>query len=91
MKPENKATLTKILTYHVVPGRLTAAELITMVKAGHGKAMLKTVEGEPFTVTQNGSKLFVMGEKSGLGEVSIPNVMQSNGIIHVITSVILPN
>ena len=91
VKPENKAMLTKILTYHVVPGRLTAAELMTMVKAGHGKAMLKTVEGEPLTVTQNGSKLFVMGEKSGLGEVSIPDVMQSNGVIHVITSVILPN
>ncbi len=91
VKPENKATLTKILTYHVVPGRLTAAELMTMVKHGHGKAMLKTVEGEPLTVTQNGSKLFVMGEKSGLAEVSIPDVMQSNGVIHVVTSVILPN
>ena len=91
VKPENKAMLTKILTYHVVPGRLTATELMTMVKAGHGKAMLKTLEGEPLTVTQNGSKLFVMGEKSGLGEVSIPDVMQSNGVIHVITSVILPN
>lgn len=91
VKPENKATLTKILTYHVVSGRLTAADLTRMIKDGHGTAMLKTVEGDPLTVTQNGSKLFVMGEKSGMAEVSIPDVMQSNGVIQVVTSVLLPN
>jgi len=91
VKPENKAMLTKILTYHVVPGRLTAANLMKMVQDGHGKAMLKTVEGDPLTVTEQGNKLFVSGEKSGVAEVSIPNVMQSNGVIHVVTSVLLPN
>src|SRR5271157_5527139 len=90
LKPENKATLTKILTYHVVAGRLTAADLMQMVKDGHGRATLKTVEGEPLTVTQQGDKLFVAGEQSGVAEVSIPNVMQSNGVIHVVTSVVLP-
>jgi len=91
LKPENKATLVKILTYHVVAGRLTAADLVKMVKDGHGKAMLKTVEGDPLTVSEQGGKLFVKGEKSGVAEVSIPNVMQSNGVIDVVTSVLLPS
>jgi uncharacterized surface protein with fasciclin (FAS1) repeats len=90
VKPENKATLVKILTYHVVAGRLTAADLMKMVKDGHGKTMLKTVDGESLTVTQQGGKLIVTGEKGGVAEVSIPNVMQSNGVIHVVTSVLLP-
>lgn len=91
VKPENKATLTKILTYHVVAGRLTAADLMKMVKEGGGKATLKTVEGDPLTVSQQGNKLYVMGEKSGIAEITIPNVMQSNGVIHVVSSVLLPN
>ena len=91
VKPENKAMLTKILTYHVVPGRFTAANLIKMVQDGEGKATLKTVEGDPLTVTEQGNKLFVSGEKSGVAEVSIADVMQSNGVIHVVTSVLLPN
>lgn len=91
VKPENKAMLTKILTYHVVPGRITGSDLMKMVKDGHGKAMLKTVEGDPLTVSQQGNKLFVAGEKSGVAEVSIPDVTQSNGVIHVVTSVLLPN
>lgn len=91
VKPENKATLVKILTYHVVSGKYTAADLMKMVKAGGGKATLKTVEGEPLTISENGSKLFISGEQSGVGEVTIPNVMQSNGVIHVIDSVVLPN
>jgi uncharacterized surface protein with fasciclin (FAS1) repeats len=90
LKPENKAMLTKILTYHVVPGRLTAADLMTMVKEGHGKAMLKTVEGDSLTVSEQGGHLYVSGEKGGVGEVSISNVMQSNGVIDVVTSVLLP-
>jgi uncharacterized surface protein with fasciclin (FAS1) repeats len=91
VKPENKAMLTKILTYHVVAGRITASDLMKMVKEGHGKAMLKTIEGDPLTVSQQGDKLFVSGEKSGVAEVSIPNVLQSNGVIHVVNSVLLPN
>ena len=91
LKPENKAMLTKILTYHVVPGRLTGADLVKMVKDGHGKATLKTVEGDNLTVSEQGGKLIVSGEKGGVGEVSIANVMQSNGVIDVVNSVLLPN
>ncbi len=90
VKPENKAMLTKILTYHVVAGRLTGADLMKLVREGHGKAMLKTVEGDDLTVSEQGGKLFVSGEKGGVAEVSISNVMQSNGVIHVVTSVLLP-
>lgn len=91
VKPENKATLVKILTYHVVSGNYTAADLMKMVKAGGGKAMLKTVEGDPLMLSENGSKLYVSGEKSGVAEVTIPNVKQSNGVIHVVNTVVLPN
>jgi uncharacterized surface protein with fasciclin (FAS1) repeats len=92
LKPENKATLVKILTYHVLSGRYTAADLMKLVMQGHGKATLKTVEGDPLTFTENnGHHLFVMGEKTGVAEVNIPDVMQSNGVIHVISSVVLPN
>ena len=90
LKPENKAMLAKVLTYHVVSGDYTAADLMKMVKAGGGKAMLKTVEGEPLTLGMNGMKLFVMGKKSGVAEVTIPDVKQSNGVIHVVNSVLLP-
>jgi uncharacterized surface protein with fasciclin (FAS1) repeats len=91
LKPENKAMLTKILTYHVVPGRYTTAQLMNMVKMGHGKATLKTVEGEKLTFSTNGGHLFVQGAKSGVAEVTVPNVMQSNGVIQVVNSVLLPN
>jgi uncharacterized surface protein with fasciclin (FAS1) repeats len=91
LKPENKATLVKILTYHVVSGNYTAADLMKMVKAGGGKAMLKSVEGEPLRISTSGTKLFITGAKSGVAEVTIPNVKQSNGVIHVISSVVLPN
>jgi uncharacterized surface protein with fasciclin (FAS1) repeats len=91
LKPENKAMLVKILTYHVVSGNYTAADLMKMVKAGGGKATLKTVEGDPLTVSENGMKLFVSGEKSGVAEVTTSNVRQSNGVIHVINTVMLPN
>lgn len=92
VKPENKAMLTKILTYHVVSGRYTASDLMKMVTKGHGKAMLKTVEGDELTLSENNAHhLIVSGEKGGVAEVSIPDVLQSNGVIHVVTSVILPN
>ncbi|HEX4365658.1 MAG TPA: fasciclin domain-containing protein [Rhodopila sp.] len=91
LKPENKPTLVKILTYHVVSGDYTAADLMKMVKKGGGKATLKTVEGDPLTISENGTKLYVSGEKSGVAEVTISNVKQSNGVIHVINSVLLPN
>ena len=91
LKPENKGTLTAVLTYHVVPGKLSAKELMDEVRAGGGKATLKTVEGDPLTISENGMKLFVSGEKSGVAQVTISNVNQSNGVIHVINTVLLPN
>lgn len=83
--------LAKILTYHVVPGRLTAADLMGLVRRDHGRATLKTVEGDPLIVSENGSHLYVSGEKSGVAEITTSNVMQSNGVIHVANSVLLPN
>jgi uncharacterized surface protein with fasciclin (FAS1) repeats len=91
LKPENKEMLVKILTYHVVPGQLTAADLMSMAQRDHGTATLKTVEGDPLTISENGSHLYVSGEKSGVAEITISNVMQSNGVIHVANSVLLPN
>ena len=90
LKPENKAMLVKILTYHVVSGRYSAADLMKMVGAGGGKATLKTVEGETLTISENGSHLYISGEKSGVAEVTISDVNQSNGVIQVINSVVLP-
>jgi uncharacterized surface protein with fasciclin (FAS1) repeats len=91
VKPENKATLTKILTYHVVAGRLSAADLMDQVKAGGGKAELKTVEGGTITVMQKGKKLYLVDEKGGTSWITIANVFQSNGVIHVVNAVLMPN
>lgn len=90
VKPENKATLTKILTYHVVSGRYTAADLMTLVAKGNGKASLTTVEGEPLTVMQMGQALEVTDAKGGVAHVTIGDVMQSNGVIHVVDKVLMP-
>ncbi|HEV2558282.1 MAG TPA: fasciclin domain-containing protein [Microvirga sp.] len=91
VKPENKQTLTGILTYHVVPGRLTASDLMMQVKQGGGTATLKTVQGETLTVRQNGrSSLTVTDAKGGRSTVTIADVLQSNGVIHVVDSVLLP-
>ena len=90
LKPENKDKLKSILTYHVVPGRITAKELMEKVKAGNGKAELKTVEGEPLTFEMKDGHLWVMDVKGDTAEVTIANVMQSNGVIHVINTVLLP-
>jgi uncharacterized surface protein with fasciclin (FAS1) repeats len=92
LKPENKATLTKVLTYHVVPGRLTAVSLMTAIKDGEGEAHLKTVAGEDLTVKQAGpGKLAVTDAKGDVANVTIADVLQSNGVIHVIDTVLLPN
>jgi uncharacterized surface protein with fasciclin (FAS1) repeats len=90
IKPENKATLTKILTYHVVSGRYTAKDLMALVSKGSGKASLTTVEGEPLTVMQSGSMLTVTDAKGGTAKVTIGDVMQSNGVIHVVDKVLMP-
>jgi uncharacterized surface protein with fasciclin (FAS1) repeats len=90
VKPENKATLTKILTYHVVAGRLSAADLMSKVKMGGGKAMLKTVQGEDLTVTNQNGKVVLTDAKGGKSTVTVANVMQSNGVIHVVDTVLMP-
>ena len=90
VKPENKATLTKILTYHVVAGKMTGADLMKAVKDGNGKATMKTVEGENLTAEMAGGKLEVVDAKGGKSTVTIPDVMQSNGVIHVVNTVLMP-
>ena len=91
LKPENKATLTKILTAHVVSGRLDAAALSQRVMAGNGRASLTTVSGDSLVVTTSGSNVMVTDEKGGTAMVTIANVYQSNGVIHVVNKVLLPN
>jgi uncharacterized surface protein with fasciclin (FAS1) repeats len=91
IKPENKPTLVKVLTYHVVPGRMTAVALMKAVKDGEGEAHLKTVAGEDLIVKQAGpGKLTVTDSKGDVAMVTIADVLQSNGVIHVIDTVMLP-
>ncbi len=91
LKPENKGTLTKVLTYHVVPGRMTAVKLMKAVKDGEGVAKLKTVAGEDIWVKQSGpGKLTITDAKGDVAMVTIADVLQSNGVIHVIDTVLLP-
>jgi uncharacterized surface protein with fasciclin (FAS1) repeats len=90
VKPENKKSLTNVLTYHVVPGRLSAKDLMEKIRAGNGKAMLKTVEGEELTFAEKDGRLWIWDAKGGSAQVTIRNVMQSNGVIHVIDTVLLP-
>ena len=91
MQPDMKADLTKILTYHVVAGRLSANDLRKMIKEGHGQATLKTVSGGTLTAMMQGSSIVLKDEKGGMSMVTIPNVFQSNGVIHVVDTVVLPN
>jgi len=90
LKPENKGQLTSVLTYHVVPQRLTVADIDGLIQQGGGKAMLKTVEGEELTFARMNGRLWVIDGKGGKAEVTIPNVMQSNGVIQVINKVLMP-
>jgi uncharacterized surface protein with fasciclin (FAS1) repeats len=90
LKPENKKKLTGILTYHVVAGTMTAEKLMQEIKAGGGKASLKTVNGETLTAKVAGDSVELTDAKGGKATVTIANVMQSNGVIHVIDTVILP-
>jgi uncharacterized surface protein with fasciclin (FAS1) repeats len=91
LRPENKDMLTKILTYHVVAGKMGTKELSEAIKAGHGKASLKTVSGGTLTASMQGKDIVLMDEKGGSAKVTIANVYQSNGVIQVIDSVLLPN
>jgi uncharacterized surface protein with fasciclin (FAS1) repeats len=91
LKPENKDQLVKILTYHVVAGKVSSKELVKLIKSGGGKAMLKTVAGGTLTASLQGSKVVLTDEKGGTATVTIADVYQSNGIIHVVDAVLLPN
>src|ERR1700683_3419676 len=91
LKPENKTMLDKILTYHVVAGRLDSAVLDQDIKKGGGKAELNTVEGGKLTVTGSGKNLTIMDEKGDSASVTIADVMQSNGVIMVVDKVLMPN
>jgi len=91
LKPENKGTLDKILTYHVVPGRLDSSNLDQQIAMGGGKAVLKTVEGESLTVQGSGKNLTVTDEKGGSAHITIADVYQSNGVIQVVDKVLMPN
>lgn len=91
VKPENKATLTKILTFHVVSGKYDAADLMKAIKMGKGKATLTTLEGEELTFKMKGkNKIEVIDAKGGVAMVTIANVYQSNGVIHSIDTVLMP-
>ena len=90
LKPENKEMLVKVLTYHVVPGRISGADLMKQIKAGGGKATLTTVDGETLTASMNGKHIVLMDQKGDSSMVTIANVYQSNGVIHVVDTVLLP-
>lgn len=91
LKPENKALLTKILTYHVLAGKYDAAKIMKAIKKGNGSAQFKTVSGGMLTASMSGSDLILTDEKGGSSKVTIGNVMQSNGVIHVVDTVLMPN
>jgi len=90
LKPENKGTLTSVLTYHVVAGRLNSKALERMIKQGGGKATLKTVQGGQLVATMSGDTIQVTDAKGGVAKITITNVNQLNGVIHVIDKVLLP-
>jgi uncharacterized surface protein with fasciclin (FAS1) repeats len=91
LKPENKATLVKILTYHVVAGKMSSKDIVKAIKAGNGTATLKTVSGGTLKASLQGGKVILTDEKGGTSTVTIADVFQSNGVIHVVDSVLLPN
>lgn len=90
LKPDMKPALQKVLTYHVVAGRMTAADLSKAIKDGGGKATLKTVAGGSLTATAANGKIILTDEKGGMSHVTIGDVLQSNGVIHVVDAVMLP-
>jgi uncharacterized surface protein with fasciclin (FAS1) repeats len=90
VKPESKATLTKILTFHVVPGKQDAATIAKAIETGSGKATFKTVQGGTLTASMDGSSVVLTDEKGGKSKVTTADVMQSNGVIHVVDTVLMP-
>ena len=91
LRPEMKENLVAVLTYHVVPGRLSAKDLMDAAKKNGGRAKLKTVEGDELTVEAKNNTLTIWDAKGGASKVTIQNVFQSNGVIHVVDSVLLPS
>ena len=91
LRPQMKENLVAVLTYHVVPGRLSAKDLTDAAKMNGGRAKLKTVEGEELTVEAKNNTLTIWDAKGGASKVTIQNVFQSNGVIHVVDSVLLPS
>ena len=90
LKPENKAMLTTVLTYHVVPGRLSSVDLKKQIKMDKGTATLKTVSGGTLWAMMDGKDIVLKDEKGGMSKVTQANVFQSNGVIHVVDTVVLP-
>ena len=90
LQPENKATLMSILSYHVIAGTLGAKELMEKIKAGGGKASLKTVQGAELNFMMKGKELLIMDAKGGIANETIKDVHQSNGVMHVINKVLMP-
>jgi len=91
LKPENKATLTKVLTYHVVPGRLTAADLDRLIAKGGGAAELMTISGGKLWVMKNGDRNITVKDEAGaIADITVYDVMQSNGVIHSVDRVLMP-
>ncbi len=90
LRPENKAMLQSVLTYHVVPGTLTAADLMQRIRAGGGQARLTTVQGGTLTASMMGNRIMLTDAKGGTAHVTQGDVMQSNGVIHVTDAVSLP-
>ena len=90
LRPENKAMLQSVLTYHVVPGRLTAADLMQRISAGGGQARLTTAQGGTLTARMMGNRVMLVDAKGGMAHVTQANVMQSNGVIHVTDAVSMP-
>jgi uncharacterized surface protein with fasciclin (FAS1) repeats len=90
LKPENKPTLTAVLTYHVVPGKYSASDLMERVAKSGGKAKLKTVQGNELTVTRDGKRVEIVDAKGSKSTVTIADVNQKNGVIHVVDTVMLP-
>jgi len=91
LKPESKDTLAKVLTYHVVAGRLSADDLAKQIKAGNGTATLKTVSGGTLWAMMHGKSIMLKDEKGGMSMITQSNVFQSNGVIHVVDTVLMPN
>ena len=90
LKPQNKATLTSILTYHVVPGKLMAADVVAAIKAGGGKAEVTTVQGGKLTLSMMGNLVMLRDAKGGMSHVRTADLGTSNGVIHVVDTVVMP-